>query len=812
MWVLRYQYSLDDGSVEKISCCIRNEETYYLGRSSKNQLSVRNDKSISRQQISIQWDRDKDCIMVKNLGKVTMVEERYLSDGETLSFQSKNDLVTMKIGTTPIVVNLSWEVKRCNYMKTDMDMVHLLQSYGFQPTTIENSHSLDMIIQNDVTTISDKYLKCYSMIHDTILINSKTLRDILTNNIIMTKKFDSYWVKLNSHESNIQNHTINVTKLAKSLKGMHMFLLDPESYNCEYFEKFLEEIGCIPRKFLNINDLETYLETQFKGGEFLLLSSAKLENQSRLERFISIPLESFLDKLLFLDLDFGQSINRSKEESKNVIEPVLKEVGVEQTTEAVPISKNVEIYEPQPKKRRLNRSRVKPLDSLNFFAGGVTSIGASQLPLPVEEANNITRKKDKEVIKSQGKGEINIETEMDESGNGELLSTASEFKKPKSDVQHKLEKRMQVAIDRSPEKIKKPKLEENISIQQLLSNKVKSTSDTSSVLIETQIAKESNTKAIEYGKVRQKTLTDYKHTSDERIERPSVDLVHAIQDIKERETLRVKTSIVEIKENELTEEAINKFSDLTVVDINTRLFKDKSLDINKPANSNQNNMDWSGKKNFKKFVKMVPKYKRSQGNGQHADSCSTFIRNSAMLITRNFVPMKQYSKLDNNSNSNEMTDFSNIEVNKKPVEKNREAYSSDDSVDEPSFTFTRNSSSKQLFVMDESINEDSLNMINDKGLQEMSQNSIANSNFEVPNYKDRGNKSSDSSSGKEYMTKSSYTSFNYNRENSNGQVEKNSSGVHKIGIDQNSEVINNNDDDDDDDDEDMPKFRFRKNR
>lgn len=56
--------------------------------------------------------------------------------------------------------------------------------------------------------------------------------------------------------------------------------------------------------------------------------------------------------------------------------------------------------------------------------------------------------------------------------------------------------------------------------------------------------------------------------------------------------------------------------------------------------------EWHKRKNFKTFVKVRPKSKAHKEEGKNNTQSSDFIRNAAFLITRNYVPLKKYSKKD----------------------------------------------------------------------------------------------------------------------------------------------------------------------
>lgn len=119
----------------------------------------------------------------------------------------------------------------------------------------------------------------------------------------------------------------------------------------------------------------------------------------------------------------------------------------------------------------------------------------------------------------------------------------------------------------------------------------------------------------------------------ESISKPNITLVKTIQSAKTKEITKYRNNLVQIEPDELTEEAINKFSNMALIEANSNLVKAGKL----PKEMRLEKGDYAGRKNFKKFVKRWP-----CGSLNGDDS----LTNSVHMLIRQFVETRPYSIVD----------------------------------------------------------------------------------------------------------------------------------------------------------------------
>ena len=340
-----------------------------------------------------------------------------------------------------------------------------------------------------------------------------------------------------------------------------------------------------------------------------------------------------------------------------------------------------EPIEPSPipvKKKRLTRRKIQALNPLEFFAGGSQSeqIAESTVNKFETEENKIIDAKTNEITKDkvshpignpifiQNEGTIRVGDQskaVEDTSNDisytnkesklikEILPTNIGKSDPDANFINKTTRESSGKKDlltknhvNQSTKEKSDKVVTNPSNYDFknkdLNNVSEITKDSSILESQPQRRKFLRTKDVkkkqeeeeegdkEGGKIKVKDRQDLMKT-------PNVSLVETIQSTKIKEITRYRNNMVQIEPEELTEEAINKFSNMTFIETNSNLIKGNRI----PKEVRLEKGEYSGRKNFKKFVKSWPR-----GSPGGTDS----LCNSVHMLTRQFVETKPYSIVD----------------------------------------------------------------------------------------------------------------------------------------------------------------------
>ena len=815
MWILSYQSLVDAQILGTVNCCLKQGETYTIGRSSKNQFTVKNDKSISRQHISIKWDNNGDnLVTVTNQGKVTMIRQKYTNVGESVTFNATEKDISFKIGTTPIDVSIKWKPLKINYLiDNDEDTINMFNNYGIRQVDLGENNKLDLVLHNGTDVLSQKFLKLYSIVYGIPYMEISELKNSLENRKNVSQ-FNSDWSKL-LEEFNIRQ-VGEKTKIenVNMFQDIH-FLLYTSSLNyVDFLEKsikildgsidifaseyllisFISELG--PCKYIII-DGPDYKDTSFKSTHKLV----------SIETIIDSCFEENINEHLSIKKDEPVQIVKKASkiiEDSNRISIVNTGITKDQLDNGMlPIQSSI-------KRRRLNRAPVQPLNSLNFFAGGVNEKAENNTDLRLNENELQNNEESLHNIEGIVIPPQSLDTGSNYSINSKLVIPQKRTRSPTQLENNKI-KKSKLPSDREIENLLKDDLAYN-STQ--VSHKSKTLNNF------TAESKENDVSSIPLS--RSKTLQEFNNTdNDNDSVKDSGNLVKTIQEAKNREIKRVASTIVQVDKSELTEEAINEFKNLAIVKPNSSLICISKIDNNITVlEAHKNELDWNGRKNFKTFIKIVPKYKRqNQNNNGKSDSNSDFIKNSAFLLTRNYVPLKQYDRFENNKLTNDdLYEFpskprpeQNIELNSNNSASREKVNSNsinpeklktrlrEEEVDDHSFTFSRSVSSNQLFVQDQDDHDEFDGFTQDKEIETVI-NSDDNQTKAVSSKIGAFNTSKVSSSSERNKT-SAADSKNFN---SNSHF-----STPKTFQDTNYNIEKDEDDDTEDDDE--PRFRFKRN-
>lgn len=683
MWTLKYQYELEDGSVHCVSCCLRRNETYSIGRSSKNLLNVKNDKSISRQHVSLSWDGNERQLVLVNQGKMTMTGGKYMKIGESVNFNaSQGGVINVELGTKPLTVELQWVKFFWDIPPSCSEFALSLEELGVEVLLgVADERSNLMILDPTLDYDEDRCL--YGLIKGVPLMNQKLLTEFCAAVSGSETDFETLWSKMmvNHDLHALPEHVSGKGELI--FEGLEFFLLCPTIATVnKYMEKAIEAAGGKISRADNMQELQNVIQLRQSTSNIVVLNTSfiKVDLASPVHKTYSV--KDVIEAVLHGDISkLMNGVSKSRDSSKRTVEPT--------TTETI---EKPNIENSSTKRRRLNRPKVKPLDSLSFFAGGET---LREQPTPVEVAAGLTSRNIPE--ETSKKGEIdtskvvyaNNTDEVASKSLGNLESVPSKLSKSQtllnkvlsnqSTEGHSEDALIPTTVPVEPNKLMKTPRNRALG-QENESRVVPATGSQSKAQIK-----------------RTPTLSNYNSSEPRKKSSSSDDMIQVIQDAKNREVKRLSSTIVQVDQEELTDQAIQKLGDLALVDQNDSLLRQKNGEPT--SDSHESHPEWNHRKNFKKFVKIWPQYRRQEDQTAREGSSDT-IRNRAFLLTRQYVPMRKYIPGSDRQLHEDLYDFP--EHNTVTHESRGQRFDG-----EEQFSFSRPSkenggdNSNKLFVVDE---------------------------------------------------------------------------------------------------------------
>ncbi|CCH58080.1 hypothetical protein TBLA_0A02820 [Henningerozyma blattae CBS 6284] len=781
MWIISYSYKSADDTLTNVSCCLKQNETYSIGRSKKSPLFVKNDKSISRQHVTFHWTGNlNNQLSLLNQGKLTRVNSRILNPAETLLFNADIEHpAEVELGATPVVVCGAWTNHVYNIPIEFQQFESQLKDYGFNINFgPQKNEAITYVIDIEPRPMNNNFISgtlYYSLVNKSIILKSSFLTSLLNllNPNVTTFNIDFQNLLDASKIEDFRN--INLESLKVELTGIKLIVLNDNTTDLIYFIAAMEVIN-LPT--ITTEDDTIFINTVKSHSEERLI----LLTTSNSRHIETIKVHTFKDfyqgiknqninhLIQVIKKDSPHTIERNSretislnnenqtysqlspyiEDNNKVNSNTISDSLLKQTSELIKPSVNDHAPEKPPvKRRRLNRKRVQPLDSLHFFVGGNTNPTQNNLSQTESDLKNVANprnvfsqrksndKIDKdEIIVSQPytkepflKEDLSIPTsitkQMSLSNNETLQYPSNSQHSPvslqepicsnigsnipsigKEDTNPSLVTNKIMAASTSKKDVKilaaRSKKPLNDSIDMDMSDQAELT-DIHSAATDQQYEKKTlsnyilNNKPDDQANSLKRSKEQEKGTVSPVKRSPTPNnFISALQDAKNRETDRLGSKFVKIYDEELTEEAINKFSNLAVVETNV----DIVISEGKKNNESITDIDpkWKGRKNFKNFVKQLPKYRmKTMPSGDNG--VASFIRNSAFLLAREYVPMQEFKM---NNQGNRIQEFPEFPVEYSPQQAEQlpsngasmntitQTFSSDDlETLEQSFSFSR---------------------------------------------------------------------------------------------------------------------------
>ncbi|GAV55108.1 hypothetical protein ZYGR_0AS04310 [Zygosaccharomyces rouxii] len=597
MWILRYQYDLEDGNLKHVSCCLRLGETYNIGRSSKNLLNIKNDKSISRQHVSVAFDSRDLQLKLVNQGKMTAVSGKYLKMGESISFEKSTETVLVELGTKPLKMQLQWMDSIWMIPQQSLSRYSSLKDLGIELFSSEMDRANLIVLDEQ----QDHPQWLYGLLKKIPLMNLEFLRTVFEKVSGHETEFDSIWTGI-MNDGSLRCKSWDVP--AQILRDLEFLNVDGDKVTM----LVIEAAGGKYSAAGSTKDLQEQIKTKGNTDNVIILrnSSTPVEELASLGKTFTV--QDVVEAIL------KDEVNSLK---NGVVGAVTKRPEAE-----VPAEK------PVTKKRRLNRPRVKPLDILSFFAGG-DSMKESQEQSTIKVGTQQEESREPKESGRESKGELKDVKEFDDSPKEEARDFGKESKEVLKPEVHK-------ELKAKPPNQEPKGLHEGSKADDTTKSLEETVEPTLSITEPEPApapAPETTNNAHHH---RKPTLSDYRKSDT-----PSQnDMIQMIQDTKNSEVKRLNSTIIQVGDEELTEDAINQLGNLVLVDRNENLLRRR--DHSQTVDSH--NPDWNNRKNFKKFVKIWPKYGRQESASREGSSDT--IRNRAFLLTRQYVPTRKYTSDD----------------------------------------------------------------------------------------------------------------------------------------------------------------------
>lgn len=777
MWILRYKYGLDDGTIRNVSCCLKSGQTYTIGRSSKSLLNIKNDKSISRNHVSLTWDKENGRITLSNQGKLTAAGGKYLKVGEDMVFQEslfRDKSIVMELGTKPIKVGISWQDAIWDIPQSFSGFTEELGQFGIEAQVGKT----DIRSTAVVVTENDAHRALFGLAYGIPLKTAQFLRSV--NDVLSSSDatFDESWNKLERDEQTIVAPSGQILKL--DFSGLKFFMIEQNEQVIEYMRKAITggrgELVCVT----TLEELLRLLKLENSTQNLVVIQSPESKAHMVKAGITAFTLDDIIrkvqDNATAKLLGGVPSMPAAPTSERSPAAEVSSGNKLGEVSQARQTSEEAnEDVEKQPaKKRRLNRRSVKPLDSLMFFAGGDSFKSEAVSDTPIPHSEPLEKK-----AQSQTDEPTNAESQVSLETNSSLENKEqrTSFEKPyENGIHHSAARETTQPISANANS---PVAKENFDEE---------TGDHGNIE-EFKVSSEQN-RPIQNNEpvkrkqpTRQRTLRDTSlgGTDSHRGATPNENLVEVINDVKNREVRRLNSTLMQVSTDELTEDAINQLGNLAIIRPNKNLIRER--EVNNGEQVADHDKPWYGRKNFKSFFKIQPKYNKDHLSDKYREGSSDFIRRSAFPLIKEYVPLKPYSK----DQRNRIDDFPALEK-EKSVSGTSAHRPPDDSAEQVSFTPHSNGPTppaQELFVVDD--------------------DDLENAHLTIPGEQTLQGEESETA---DVLPSRQNSGLMHTRKRKTGDTRSPA----RFSGTQNGDDGDTNDDDDDNDDNDAdePKFKFRR--
>ncbi|AGO14195.1 AaceriAER402Cp [[Ashbya] aceris (nom. inval.)] len=702
MWVFRckYQRSGQSGTLQNISCALYPEGEFIVGRASKSTLVIE-EKGVSRTHLRL--DVIDDHVSVLLLGSQLRVGGEDTSKGSALRFAPSQSPVLLEVGSHSVHCILEWTQWEFKIPSTlfqeDPDIIEEIKGSGIRvATSFSKATSHHIIKPHEDDQAYDKYL--FALVKGIPILNLGFLKDIAA---LLRQPVTDFDTQMRSIQEQHYAFPASTTK-ATDLTGLHFIVNRKNDF--EMLKYTLERGGGTVHFCHNSNDLGACLKTLPAEGIIALRYNNGISTEGKKAddiRYYEV-LQAYgigcytVDELAkaILNDNLASLLSKRPLVDANLVESIPPDIPQTQdmkqeSTQPSVLENSVSKDLPHKDKARKRLRKPQPLDSLSFFAGGLSrqnsSIGGtadvvkqesiglgadteygstSDIPPPSATQSPKKRRRPKvepleNLMTSQlQKAFIAPTTPIAKESSTQQDIIQALGSKPGepyndtdaiSDASYKsgteLASRKRQLSRRSPDEPlphgasigdssnkqltplhneplpKKTKLQDtDLNADNIPEN----TAEPGDILTQSKL----DSPEVEHINSRKRASSE-DHIKDTKRQKahivPEQNIVDAIKQIKEREVNRIRTTIVELAPEELTEDAIRQLQSLAIVQP-TDMLRKQAVDTDAPSPSPL------GRKNFKKFNKVWPTYMNRSSAPQ--------TRNAMATISREYLPLEPY--------------------------------------------------------------------------------------------------------------------------------------------------------------------------
>ena len=634
-----------------------------MGRSSKCNFVTKNDKSISRQHLSFEWD--KDMLVITNFGKVTQVDGIQLNDKEIVRFSSiTNGLVEtpnktgfisyeVHMGTTPIIVKLIWVPENWIIPCSVPNELRILKNYGInlieqQNLTIDDGQTVDAILDLPDNKSYKPYRDLFCLSNNIRTFTKDTIDDLLKWIDQNVTNFEEEWqnpIGYSLFEGRAQQSNID-EKLKRTIKDIYFCTIGClDKVQLTYSSLIFAALGTTHINIDTTQKLREFTKEHtddnlhlilIRGSEFkdksdnYILESTSLINIEDLKECL---LDRTINKYACTISELRDLLNEERSIDIPPQEEISNEIN-EKKSEAFSRKENIMEDNPKPvKRRRIARPKVKPLNSLSFFVGGGDGVDQAK-------TNKIEETKEPSIEPTGDVATIpveNVELSKEVSNNsgkttqikgGDFHDNLVNSDNHELEINRSLNKDVsatyETAIEPIPESTEKNNTQNEKTNERVEytthPTRLKSPIDHHDINTDNRDVPDFETDQLD-------NKENDNEINEPNLERPKT-LVDVIRSTKSKAVERLKTDIVEVRPEELTDSAINDFANLEIEENPSLIVQRDRFTVEQARGP------WHGRKNFKTFVKVYPSSRKNHDS----------ITNAALLITRSYVDTKLYDK------------------------------------------------------------------------------------------------------------------------------------------------------------------------